>query len=174
MKLLDLKNIEGYPTDKQAMKLLKEAVKDKKALNSPSIPSYAIPVSNYEDKTANGLTRCIIDFLNSVGCQAERISSEGKVIDTRETVTDVTGRCVTVGGVRRVKSVGQLGTADISATIRGRSVKIEVKIGQDQQSEAQKAYQKSIEDAGGVYLIVRSFSEFVAWLKHRIETHGKS
>lgn len=173
MKAADLLNIGDYPTDKQAMRLLKEAVKDKKALNSPSIPSYAIVTPSYEDKTTNGLTKCVIDFLNSIGCQAERISSEGKVIDTRQTFIDVTGRCVSVGGVKRVKSVGQLGTADISATIHGRSVKIEIKNGTDRQSEVQKEYQKSIESAGGVYLIVRRFSEFVTWLKHYIETNVK-
>jgi hypothetical protein len=168
-----LLNIEGYPTDKQAMKLLKEAVKDKKTLNHPLIPLYAVVEPRYEDKTTNGLTKCVIDFLNSVGCQAERISSEGKVIDKRETVSNVIGQSVSIGNIKRVKSVGQLGTADISATIHGRSVKIEIKKGNDRQSEAQKAYQKSIEDAGGVYLIVRSFLEFIAWFKHYIETNVK-
>jgi hypothetical protein len=54
------------------------------------------------------------------------------------------------------------GTADISATIRGRSVKIEIKQ-KDKQSEAQKQYQQAIENAGGVYIIVRDFDSFVEW-----------
>jgi hypothetical protein len=55
------------------------------------------------------------------------------------------------------------GTADISATIRGRSVKIEIKYGKDRQSDAQKEYQAAIERAGGVYIIVRDFDSFVEW-----------
>jgi hypothetical protein len=55
------------------------------------------------------------------------------------------------------------GTADISATIRGRSVKIEIKYGKDRQSDVQKQYQASIERAGGVYIIVRDFDSFVEW-----------
>jgi hypothetical protein len=42
-------------------------------------------------------------------------------------------------------------------------VKIEVKIGKDRQSEAQKKYQEDIERAGGVYLIARDFDSFVEW-----------
>lgn len=56
-----------------------------------------------------------------------------------------------------------VGTADISATIRGRSVKIEVKIGRDRQSEAQKRYQASIEAAGGIYYIARNIDDFMQW-----------
>jgi hypothetical protein len=56
-----------------------------------------------------------------------------------------------------------VGTADISATIRGRSVKIEVKIGRDRQSDAQKRYQASIEAAGGIYYIARNIDDFMQW-----------
>jgi len=61
---------------------------------------------------------------------------------------------------------GTKGTADISATIRGRSVKIEVKYGKDKQSEHQKQYQEDIERAGGVYLIARNMDEFIEWYEN--------
>jgi hypothetical protein len=57
-------------------------------------------------------------------------------------------------------STSTKGSADISATIRGRSVKIEVKQ-KDKQSEVQKRYQESIEAAGGTYFIARTFDEFM-------------
>jgi hypothetical protein len=57
-------------------------------------------------------------------------------------------------------STSTKGSADISATIRGRSVKIEVKQ-KDKQSEVQKRYQESIEAAGGTYFIARNFDEFM-------------
>jgi hypothetical protein len=61
----------------------------------------------------------------------------------------------------------QNGTADISATILGRSVKVEIKIGNDRQSEAQKNYQISIENAKGYYLIVKNFSDFFTWFNSK-------
>jgi hypothetical protein len=57
----------------------------------------------------------------------------------------------------------QRGTADISATIHGKSVKIEIKVGKDRQSEAQKRYQEQVERAGGVYIVIRDFDQFEAW-----------
>jgi len=61
------------------------------------------------------------------------------------------------------KGTGTPGSADISATIYGRSVKIEVKIGKDRQSEAQKNYQAMIERSGGTYIIAKDFDLFLEW-----------
>jgi hypothetical protein len=126
-------------------------------------PDYTYPRPTYTDKNANGLTKCIVDFITFSGGQAERISSEGKIVDKRKTYRDVIGRAVTVGGIQRTYSSTTNGTADISATIMGRSVKIEVKIGKDRQSEAQKRYQEGVERAGGIYYIARDFQTFYDW-----------
>ena len=136
----------------------------------PNYPEYAIPPYKCTDKTANGLTKCIVTFLNLLEWQAERISNEGRVIDSRKTVTDVVGRMRTTGGVKRIKSSGRNGTADISSTILGRSVKIEVKIGKDRQSDNQKEYQEEVERAGGVYLIAKDFQSFYEWYVERYGT----
>jgi hypothetical protein len=48
----------------------------------------------------------------------------------------------------------------MSCTIKGRSVKVEIKIGKDFQKLNQKQYQKQVELAGGIYWIIRSFQEF--------------
>ena len=55
------------------------------------------------------------------------------------------------------------GSADISATIAGLSIKIEVKNSNtgDRQSQAQKLYQQGIEQAGGVYIIATSLAQFI-------------
>lgn len=116
----------------------------------------------FQDKTSNGLTQCIIKFLHLYGCQAERISTTGRTIDQRCTYTDILGNTRQIGSVKYIKSSMQKGSADISATIRGRSVKIEVKI-KDSQSEAQRDYQRQVERAGGIYIIIRSFEQFYNW-----------
>lgn len=115
----------------------------------PTIETRFYGKPTYSDKTANGLTRCIIDFIRYNGGQAERISSEGKVVDNRKTLIDYIGRVKTIGGIQRTYSSTTNGTADISAIIWGRAVKIEVKIGKDKLSEAQKTYQEAVESAGG-------------------------
>ena len=125
----------------------------------PNVPSFAIPVPKFSDKTANGLTKCIIEFLTLEGWQAERINTMGRTIDNRKQITDVLGQTKTIGSTTYIPTTGTKGSADISATIKGFSIKIEVKI-KDQQSENQKKYQESIERAGGQYWLVRSFDEF--------------
>jgi hypothetical protein len=62
-----------------------------------------------------------------------------------------------------IPGAGTKGTADISATIQGRSVKVEVKIGNDRQSEYQKQYQESVERCGGIYFIACTFEQFYQW-----------
>jgi hypothetical protein len=128
----------------------------------PSMPSYARCIRNYNDKTANGLTKCIIDYLRFNGMQAERINCTGKMVDNTKVITDVLGDKRSIGSVKWLPTSGQKGTADISATIRGKSVKIEVKK-KDRQSEDQKKYQAAVEAAGGVYWICHNFDEFLSY-----------
>lgn len=109
-----------------------------------------VPKPKLNDTTANGLTKCIILFIRLKGGQAERISITGRPMETPS-------------GLKWGASHMTKGTADISATIQGRSVKIEVKAGRDTQSVEQRAYQSSIEAAGGLYYVARNFTDFVAW-----------
>ena len=99
-----------------------------------------------------------------MGGQAERISSQGQYREGAK-IQVGTGELAHTKQLPGKWTPGQStkGTADISATIRGRSVKLEVKFGKDVQSQVQKEYQASIEKAGGVYIIVRTFDEFVVW-----------
>jgi len=83
--------------------------------------------------------------------------------DNKKQVTDCIGRTRTIGSGTWTHGSGTKGSADISATIKGRSVKIEIKWGKDRQSEAQKEYQLSIEKALGIYIVVKTFDEFISW-----------
>jgi hypothetical protein len=122
----------------------------------PSFPEAYFVKKKWDDKTANGLTKAITSFIQFNGYQAERINTMGTARENKRT----DGKVI---GVTWTKGTSTAGSADISATIRGRSVKIEVKIGKDRQSDAQKRYQESIERAGGVYMIARDFDSFVEW-----------
>jgi hypothetical protein len=127
----------------------------------PNLPDHVRSVKIPSDATANGLTRLIIDWVNMSGYHAERINTMGRVIDKRKNVTDVVGRTKTIGSMTYIPTSGQRGSADISATIAGVSLKVEVKIGKDRQSTYQKVYQQQIERSGGVYIIVRSMEDFL-------------
>lgn len=133
----------------------------------PNVPHLLKPEFRYD--TANGLTKCIIAFIKLKGGQAERINTTGRLIDRRKTYTDVVRFKRTIGSVEWVKGTTTPGSADISATVAGKSVKIEVKIGADRQSEKQKQYQSDIERAGGIYYIAKDFTSFVNWYNEMFE-----
>lgn len=138
----------------------------------PDLPDYARCTRSYSDKTANGLQRAIIDFLVFSGHQCERIAVTGRYIDNTKVVTDCLGHKRKIGSGKWIKGSMQPGSADLSATIRnksglGISVKIEVKI-KDYQSDSQKVYQEQIERAGGIYMIIRSFPDFLRQYKELI------
>jgi hypothetical protein len=140
---------------KKEYKALMHELKVKRyAETHPNYPPDYIPKTMYKDSTANGLTRAICDYINYNGYQAERINTMGTAREKKTTAGKVIG-------VTWTKGTSTAGSADISATIKGRSVKIEVKIGKDRQSEAQKRYQENIEKAGGIYYIARNFDDFV-------------
>lgn len=122
------------------------------------MPKEYIPKNTYTDKTANGLTKAVIRFLTLHNCQAERISNTGRYIEGAIISKGFYGTSQAKG--KFIPGGGKNGTADISATIRGRSVKLEVKIGRDRQSEAQKNYQEEVEAAGGKYFLVHNWEEF--------------
>lgn len=134
----------------QAVKDLERLAHDHFRMEHPNFPEYAVAPQSYRDDTANGLTRCVVDFIRYNGGQAERINTTG--------MPEQRG-----GRIVWRKSNTTKGSADISATIGGRSVKIEVKIGADRQSEAQRRYQAAIQRAGGLYFIAKDFTSFVRW-----------
>ncbi|MEI6048845.1 MAG: hypothetical protein WCS03_08095 [Bacteroidota bacterium] len=150
------------------LKVLRELAITHSRNRHPNLPEAARCTKSYNDRTANGLTKCIIDFLNFSGHQAERINCTGKMIDNTKIITDVLGDRRSIGSVKWLPTSGQRGTADISSTIKnkdgiGISVKFEVKIKKDVQSSFQKAYQADIERAGGRYFLCHNFDEFLTY-----------
>jgi hypothetical protein len=121
--------------------------------------------TKWSDNSANALTKCVIAYITYKGGQAERISSQGQYREGAK-IQVGTGEIAYHKQLPGKWTPGQStkGTADISSTIRGRSVKIEIKQ-KDKQSDVQKQYQAAIERAGGVYIIVRTFDDFVLWYK---------
>lgn len=91
---------------------------------------------------ANGLTQAIIKYLMWNGHRATRITSAGRML-----------------GKRFIPGTTRKGAADISSTIKGRSVMWEVKIN-DQPAMEQLREQELERKAGGEYFFVHSMDEF--------------
>lgn len=107
--------------------------------------------------TSNGLTRAIINFIIWSGGNADRCSTVGRLVD--KTVKVEGGRTMQVK--RMITSSNRRGSADVTSTIRGRSVKWEIKIGNDRPSKEQLGEQAREEYAGGGYIFVKTFEEFL-------------
>lgn len=92
---------------------------------------------------ANGLTAFITNYINWSGGNATRISTTGRKI-----------------GDKWIKGTTRKGTADITGTIQGKCLKIEVKVGRDRPSEHQLKEQARERKAGGIYEFCGSPDEF--------------
>lgn len=130
----------------------------------PTIPDHCRAVSVPKINSANSLTKAIKQFITLNGDQCERVSTTGRYVDDSKTFIDVIGRYVKVGSGKWIKGSGRKGSADLHSTIKkgkyGISVKWEVKWGKDTQKPNQKEYQREVEQAGGLYYIVRDFEQF--------------
>lgn len=117
----------------------------------PSVPEYAVPSIKFRDDKTNELTKCVTAYCLIEGIFAERVANTGRNLNGKW-----------------IKGTGTNGTADIHAVHNGKSLKIEIKCKatKDRQSEVQKAYQRKVEKAGAVYLIVREFKDFYNYIKN--------
>jgi hypothetical protein len=148
-------------TDRSAIQHLKALHIEAQKRKYPNNPYFSSP--DFKVSTSNGLTKAVIHFLRLKGHQAERISNTGRIIDRSQVVSDVMGHRRTIGSKQWIPGTGTNGTADISSTIFGMSVKWEVKnkSTNDRQSEAQKRYQAEVEKSAGKYFIVSCFAQFL-------------
>lgn len=148
---------------------LEELIQLKQEDSKRKFPNFPYPVKpKYTDKTANGLTKCVVDYVNLKGGQAERISTTGRYIDNSRIVTNVLNQTYKVGSGSWIPGNTRLGSADVSAVIPviisgreiGLSVKFEIKIGKDKMSAEQIEYSKEIINAKGLYFVVKDFTDF--------------
>ena len=94
--------------------------------------------------TANGLTGFVVNYITWKYGNATRVNVEGRQLK------DGT----------RIKSSTRPGTADVTSTIKSKSVKWEIKVGRDKPSPAQIKEQQRECRAGGEYFFVKTVQEF--------------
>ncbi len=101
-------------------------------------------------ETSNGLQQAIIKYLLWNGHNADRTGNEGRMRKIK-------------GQYIRIASASRKGKSDVSATVAGRSVKLEAKVGRDIPSPEQLREQELERKAGGIYEFVHSMEEFFVW-----------
>lgn len=92
-------------------------------------------IKPWSDKTTNGLTKAIIDWLTYSGHYCNRINTQGQA---------------------RVKKIPRYSIF---------SGKIEVKAGKDRIRDEQTAQGNRITAAGGIYFVARDMDQFVNWYR---------
>lgn len=103
------------------------------------------PMPNFPKvNTSNGLTQYIVNFINWSGYRATRINTMGRMVQGRW-----------------IHSTTRKGSADISSTIKGRSVMLEIKIGADKPRPEQLEEQRREIAAGGLYFFVKTPEDFL-------------
>lgn len=92
---------------------------------------------------ANGLTKFIENYVNWSGYRATRISTTGRKI-----------------GDKWIKGTTRRGTSDLSCTIKGKTLMLEIKTGRDKPSIYQLKEQERERKAGGIYEFCSTVEEF--------------
>lgn len=127
------------------------------------MPVHAVPKKKFSDATANKFTTAILAYLKFKGVKlAYRQSTEGRYRQGEQWV-DAIGRMRVMKG--RFIPAAKKGLGDVTAVIKGKYVSIEVKIGKDIQRDDQKKFEADLTDAGGAYMIVRDWSDFITKIK---------
>lgn len=138
-----------------ALQHLNALADQRKAERCPNFPAKYIPRSEYSDRDANGLTKCVVDYLTLSGHFATRLSSTG------------TYRA-DVG--KYIPSQQRAGMPDVLAVIGGQAVFIEIKAGKDQLSTVQRETIKALLVAGSWVFVAHSFQEFYDWFTTQFRT----
>ena len=108
----------------------------------------------WTDKTANGLIAMIESYITFIGGFASRTQSQGQFRKDRFS-----------GKGLFTKSTTKKGLADITGVLCSIPLSIEVKVGNDKQSEHQKKVEKQVTSAGGYYYIAKDFQSTYDWMQ---------
>ena len=144
-----------------------------KQARRPGVPLHALPRYSFTDKSANELTKAILAWFELKGIEAWRQNSTGRYVQEKRQ-TNVLGHSVVTQKGRYIPSAGGKGSGDIQAILppHGRVLNIEVKIGRDRLRDSQIKFKDRIEKMGGLYLVIRSWDEFITASSSLLQPHG--
>lgn len=148
---------------------LKELAKLKASNNRskyPKVPDHAfLMAKSCKYMTANGITKRRIDAISFIGYQPEGTCYPGKILETAFNFEGTEGRRNTIGPPKYIPGIG----TNLTAKIASISIKFKVKVGKDEYSEVQDAYQGHGEANGGIYIGTRPYEGFVIKKERRLK-----
>lgn len=153
-----------------AINILREMDSNHRRIKYPNA-RYYYHDDKLKDNSANGIMKCIEKYHSIIGGVAERIHTQGRRVDNTKIVTDVLGFSKQIGSVEWRKTTGRKGTSDMKVLYNGLAYSVEIKYGRDTQKDDQIDYQKAVEAAGGIYIIVKSFEDYLIWFKSKFGRH---
>jgi hypothetical protein len=120
----------------------------------------------------NDIEKCIVKWFEMNGYIAERTKTQGRRLGNDVAHHDFLGKVQFVEKAKFIPSTARNGSCYIKATCRDKaglpmSLAIEVKnvYTNDRIRPDQIKYKEQFEKSGGVYVVIRCFSEFVEWYK---------
>ncbi len=115
---------------------------------------------------SNFVESVIVMVMRKKGCDPIKAKDAGKSIDKSKTVTDVLGRTKNIGGRVWVRDKDvKPGRADIVVFYKGQLWNLEVKVGHDRQSDAQRVEQQRALRNGERYEVIRSVDDFLGLIE---------
>lgn len=133
---------------------------------APSMnPNYIIE-TKFKETCANDIEKAIEKFAIMAGFLAERTKTVGRKMPAK--VIQTAHGTLTVSKEKFVTSTSRKGSSDMKLLIPEIGyVACEIKYGKDTQKDNQKEYQRDVEKNGGIYIIVKTFEEFLVWYVQR-------
>jgi len=119
----------------------------------PNIPEYALAPRKFRDDRANELTKCIVEYIKLKKGFATRLNSTG----------------IYRNDIKKfVPNTQRKGMPDVFGLMEGKTLFIEVKIGNDRMSLAQLKVKNEAEANGAYYHIARNFTDFKNWIENTL------
>jgi len=129
---------------------------------APSMNPNYITATKFKETKANDVEKAIEKFASIVGFLAERTKTQGRLMSA--TYKDTAMGRLQTSKEKFVTSTSRKGSSDMKLLIPNIGyIACEIKFGKDTQKIDQKKYQSDVEKNGGIYLIVKTFEEFVIW-----------
>lgn len=148
-----------------ALLCLSEMDAIQRRIDAPSIPPNYIKGTKYTEKNANDIEKAIERFAKIVGFLAERTKTQGRKLEAKWKDTPH-GR-VQIQKEQFIPGTGKKGSSDMKLLIKGDYISGEIKFGKDTQKKDQKEYEKKVIENGGIYVIWKTFEDFLIWYTAR-------
>lgn len=144
-----------------ALAVLSMMDKIHREIKAPSMNPNYITATKFKETKANDIEKAIEKFASIVGFLAERTKTQGRLMSA--TYKDTAMGRLQTSKEKFVTSTSRKGSSDMKLLIKGQPIYCEIKFGKDKQRPDQIKYQADVERNGGVYIIVKTFEDFLIW-----------